>query len=174
MSVSQGVDGKYLVIADKTALPQRCVRTNVPVDSTEYTSWDIAYQSNRLLSFLLLGFPALLFGSYAAQTRCRFKAGLSRNIRRRFILFQVAAYGTIALSPCVFVAGVALQDEMLVTYSIIACPFLIFAALVFLALFTSPLKVARMEEERFWIEGCSQEFLDSLRAPTPTHQKSAE
>ena len=172
MSISQCVEGDYLVIPDKIALPQRCVRTNEHVDESEYTAWDIAHTS--ALSFILFGVAGFLFGPSVSQQRCRFKAGLSRKFRRKNMLLKVGAYLVMLGPPFIFIASVVLELKNLLLYSLVSSAILWPAGLVFLRLYSSPFSITKFEDDHFWVLGCSQEFLRGLEDPGSMSGQSAD
>jgi hypothetical protein len=42
-------------------------------------------------------------------------------------------------------------------------PFLFWGGFIYLVLFTSPLTIAAHKGDHFWLQGCSPEFLASIR-----------
>jgi hypothetical protein len=160
---TQGIDGDLLVLTDKTALPPRCVRTNLPVSEREYRTWDLPCTPTwlRILMILLPAF--LLFAPFVVRHRCRLKAGLSRNARYRYLLLKLLAIVLILwaiIAPIAF-AGFDRPDAMLIYVA--AFPFLFWGGFILLIMFSSPLTVIKHEGDKFWIKGCSPAFLESLK-----------
>lgn len=161
-SISEGVDGKYLVVSNKTALPQRCIRTNQPISEREYTSWDLPYVQSSLAIFLLLGLWGLFFWPSATTNRCKFKAGLSSKIRLRYLLWKTIAILIMLISPVFLTGYLFIADEFFSMTSFILFPLSLCLGTTLLFLYSSPFKVTRSKDGMFWIKGCSPEFLASL------------
>ena len=172
-STAQGIDDKYLVIQDKTAFPQRCVRTNQPVSDREYLTWDLPWIPLWLKAIMILVPFLLIAMPYAARHRCRFKAGLSRGVRFRYLMLKVAA-GTLIVGSLIAPIGYAAVD--LTGWSIAAAclfPIAFWGGFAILILFTSPLTITKHQGNYFWIKGCSTTFLESLSDHFPQAGVSA-
>ena len=167
------VEGKWLVMPTKTALPERCIRTNAPVSPEEYRRWDLPHIP-RWLVFLMLVSPLLLIAvPFAVQRRCVFKAGLSNQARRDFFLRKSAAC-LLMLAPlalCLYAVVVNSEEWVLMAILLsLPCFWIGFAILI---LWTSPLRVIRADDQLFWIRGCSPEFLASLEQAV-VHEPSGQ
>lgn len=157
------VEGAYLVVPTKTALPQRCVVTNQPVTEALYTAWELPFVRSWIV-FFLFGPLLLLFSPIIVRRRCMLKAGVSKEVRRRYLLLKVAML-LLGVSPLVLVAvAIDLRSEdLLLSLGFPGVVVVYVAAFVFIY-HTTPLKVVREEDGLYWIKGCSIEFLDSLEA----------
>lgn len=154
------VEPPYLVIPSHIALPQRCVVTNEPVNASEYQVWDLPYIPRWLIFLMFMG-PFFMLTAPFVRTRCKFRAGLSKSVRRRRFLFRSLI---ICLLPLPFVlVGIAMvtdnQAWMLgVPLTILFTYFLI----PILILYAHPMRVRRHHDRLFWISGLSPEFLENL------------
>lgn len=160
---SQAIDGKFVVLTDKTALPPRCVRTNLPLQEHEYRTWDLPWIPGWL-KFIMLVAPAfLLFTPFVVRRRCYLKAGLSPGVRFRFFLLKLAAGLLILGSLFVPIACAALDLENGLLFAVVLFPISFWGGFVILILFSSPLSIGKHEGDLFWVRGCSPVFLESLR-----------
>jgi hypothetical protein len=157
------IDGKLLVLTDKTALPLRCVKTNQPVEESEYRTWDLPWIPSWLRILMLTGVGFLFFVPFIVRRRCHLKAGLSRSAWLRFFISKLVAVFLIVgpfIPPMIF--STLRMDEW-AFYSILCLPILVWVGLIILIMGSSPLSVAKHKGDRFWIRGCSPAFLESLR-----------
>ena len=160
---SHGIDDKYLVLSDKTALPLRCVKTNQTVDENVYRTWNLPWIPLWLRILMLTGLGYLFFVPFVVRRRCRLRAGLSQTARLRYFFLKSTAVFLILGSfvpPMIF--GKLEMDEW-AAYSFMCLPILIWIGLVILIMGSSPLSIVRHEGDRFWIRGCSPAFLESLK-----------
>ena len=157
-----GVDPPYLVVTNKTALPQRCIVTNEPVSDSEYQVWDLP-SIPRWVRVTAVFSPLLLIAVPFVRWRCKIKVGVSKEVRRRRMLIKLGL-GLVILSPFLFLAAALLTKRpefLLATVVMSLLPYIAFPILVL----RSPLlRVHRQKDEIFWIVGCSPEFLASIEA----------
>lgn len=162
---TEGVDGKYLILTDRTSLPLRCVRTNRPVNEREYQTWNLPWLPLWLKVVMCIAPAFLLFAPHVVRRRCRVQAGISDSVRFRYLLRKIVA-GLLILgslfAPLVFL-NAGMLFALLVSLSLF--PFLFWGGFILLILFSSPLKVQRNTGDYFWLDGCSPEFLASLKEP---------
>lgn len=88
---SEWIDGKYLVLTDRTALPPRCVKTNAPVSERECQMFDLPWLSPALKVVMCIAPIVLLFAPHAVRRRCHLQAGLSKGVRVRYLLRKLLA-----------------------------------------------------------------------------------
>jgi hypothetical protein len=160
---SEWIDGKYLVLTDRTALPPRCVKTNVPVGERECQMWDLPWLPPALKILMCIGPFFLLFAPYTVRRRCRLQAGLSKSVRHRYLLRKLLAGLLIVgslIAPIICLAY-GWMGAMMVT--VVLFPLLFWGGFIYLILFTSPLTIAKHKGDHFWLQGCSPEFLASIR-----------
>lgn len=162
MAESGIVEQKYLIIHDKTALPYRCIKTNQPISEKEYGAWDLPWLPGWLKVLMIFGPFFLLFAPLMTDKRCRVKAGISRSAKRRYQFHKALAVLLILGSLAIVPIGMALQSIPLIVFGCISFVFLFWGGFIWLILFSSPLRIARVEDEKFWIQGCSPEYLQSL------------
>ena len=161
--VEKVFDGDLLVLKDKTALPMRCVHTDKPVTDRDYRNLDLGYIPSwlKVLSLLMPFF--LIATPYAVRSRCRLKAGISRSVQRRFLIRKLLASLCILGSLLLPFALLYFNLPEIAIPFFLLFPFLFWGGFACLIWFCSPLKVARCENDHFWIKGCSPEYLESLR-----------
>jgi len=160
---SHAIEGKYLVLSDKTALPMRCVKTNQPVEENAYCAWNLPWIPAWLKILMLTGLGFLFFVPFVVRRRCRVKAGLSQTAWLRYFFLKLLAVFLILGSfvpPMIF--GKLEMDEW-AFYSFMCLPILIWIGLIILIMGSSPLSIVRHKGDRFWIRGCSPAFLESLK-----------
>jgi hypothetical protein len=159
---SDWIDGKFLVLPTRTALPQRCVRTNRPVSERDYRVLDLPYLPRGLRIVMCLVPAFLLFAPFVVRNRCRVQAGISRQVRNRYLLRKLVAGMLISgslITPFVLIA-LNRPDAAMVMASLF--PLLFWGGFILLLLFGSPLTIQRRAGEHYWLDGCSAEFLKSL------------
>jgi hypothetical protein len=162
--VQPGVDGQYLVVATRTALPQRCIVTNEPVSESEYQIWDLPSIPRWLVTLMYVS-PLLVMAAPYMRWRCKIKAGLSKRIRRRVMAKKAMLLGLMALPFLSLVSAIATKTEWLLPVAAAGLVLDFFWLPIFM-LRTTPLKVHKMKGEHFWLEGCSPAFLASLSPST--------
>lgn len=157
------VDGNYLVIPTKTALPRRCIITNQPVSDDCYTAWDLPFVHSWII-FFLFGPWMLLFSPLLVKRRCKLKAAVSARIRRKYLWFKIALL-LVGISPLALLAlAVDLRSEDMLLSLAVPGAIVIYVAAFAFVYHTTPMKVVKFKDELYWIRGCSTEFLDSLGA----------
>jgi hypothetical protein len=170
---SEWIDGKFLVLTDRSALPPRCVRTNRPVSERECQTWDLPWLPLPLKIVMCVAPVFLLFAPYAVRQRCRVQAGISKSVRFRYLLRKLLACLLILGSLIAPVVCLAYGWTVTALVTVLCFPFLFWGGFILLILFTSPLTIAEHKGDHFWLKGCSPEFLASLNAslgeaaPTP-------
>jgi hypothetical protein len=154
------VEPPYLVIPTHIALPQRCIVTNEPVDAAEYQVWDLPYIPRWLVFLMFMG-PFFMVTAPFVRKRCKFKAGLSKAVRRRRFWLRTLI---ISLIPLPFVCiGIAMVtgNEIWVIGGTVG--FLLFYfSIPLLIIHAHPMRVRRHYGSLFWISGLSPEFLREL------------
>jgi hypothetical protein len=107
----------------------------------------------------------LLFAPYVVRKRCHVQAGISKGVRRRYLRRKLLASLLILGSVLVPIGLMLLQQPIAGMVSLLSFPFLFWGGFIFLIVFTSPLTIHQCVGERFWLKGCSPEFLASLQEP---------
>ena len=152
------VDGRHLVIRPDTTLPNRCIKTNEPVEHPPRTK-TLYWAHPAWLLLILVNIIVLLIVYLLVQKKCRVTFSISRAQRDR-----IRARTTVSL--LVLVAGVAaivvgaFQQEPIVW---VICGIIgAFIGLILTFIVSRPLHVAKEKNGEFWIAGCGKEFLDSI------------
>lgn len=158
------VEPPYLVIPTKTALPHRCVATNEPISDAEYTTWDLPYIPRWLIVMMFMG-PFFLITAPYVRTRCKFKAGVSRAVRRRRFWRRLPLFFLIPIAlAIVFYSMVSANESLVMLASWVF--FIGYFSLPMLVLFAHPMRVRRSRDGLFWISGISPAYLAELDAET--------
>ena len=157
------VDGEYLVIPTKTAMPERCVKSNEPVAGQEYRIWNLFCISDKylLVAFIFTGPLVFLMAAYSGINRCKFKAGLSKKYSLRYALPKIVLILLVCCSFAVGAQGMNIQSSQL---TLLGFKLMLFFFYLFIVahLFYKPLKVVKEKDGMYWIKGCSEEYLASL------------
>jgi hypothetical protein len=159
------VEGNNIVVADKTALPLRCVKTNQPIGEAEYTIWDLPFIPSWLTTFMIFWPFLLIAAPFGARSRCRLRAGLCSSERKRYVTRKFIAAALILLSFIVPIVGLVLESRVVGTLGVVTFMPLFWGSFAYIILFSDPLKVTKHKDGQFWIRGCSAEFLKSLNTP---------
>lgn len=139
------VDGSRLVVASGAVLPRRCIKTNQP--TTEHDSIHTTLQ-----------YPGRTFQLTLVPPECEITWFASPTVRWRS-RFQKPLGGLLILLTFL----VVFTDELQARVPVLPAAFLI--AICGLTLFLvgdQKLKIVDYKHDRFWIEGCSREFLRAL------------
>jgi hypothetical protein len=160
---SEWIDGTFLVLTDRTALPQRCVRTNRPVSEREYRIIDLRYLPGGLRIAMCLMPAFLLFAPFVVRNRCRVQTGISKQVRNRYLFRKLVAGLLIIGSLLAPFVLLVLNRSAAALLMVSLFPFLFWGGFILLILFSSPLTIHRHAGEHFWLNGCSPEFLESLQ-----------
>ena len=158
-----GVEGKCLVIANKTAMPMRCIKTNEEIQEEDYLLWDLPCLSNKALVIMVIlsGPFLLLFVPWAVRRRCKFKAGISKPIRRRYLLYKLAACALICIPVVTYMMGAMSESVIIMLYGAsLFAPCVWITVAIFL--FVKPMRNVREKDGYYWIVGCSEKYLESL------------
>ena len=158
------VDSDFLVIPTKTALPQRCMKTNVEISEQEYTTWDVPYLPRWLVIWMLLAWGILLFAPSIVRRRCKFKAGLSRSMRMRYLLRKIIAALLLLVAVLAVPIAILFRSESATLIAIVISLPISWLGCVIFSLGSRPVKIVRYDGNYFWIKGCSKEFLAGLNS----------
>lgn len=156
------IEGNFLVMPTLIGLPERCAWSNEQVSEREYGLWDIPFIPQWLLVLMFTVPLFLFFGPAIAKNRCKFKAGLARRIRRRYLLKKLLAVAIIIGSLLLIPLALTYKPEEFGLVAVLLGLIGFLAGFLILNLFTSPFKVVHYEDGLFWIKGFSSEYLNSL------------
>jgi hypothetical protein len=161
-SSPHAVDPPFLVVTSKTALPKRCVVTNEPVSDSEYQIWELPSIS-RFMWWLTFTSPILLVAHPFNRRKCRLAAGLSKKIRRRQTVVKLALI-LLIITPLCFAIAAIVTKRVEYIFAAVATSVLPYVGFPLLVLVVPPLRVHRQRGDRYWIRGCSPEFLATLES----------
>ena len=136
------VDGKLLVVATGVELPRRCIKTNKPM--TEKHRLERRFTWNGKAFRLTLAPKQCDIVLYANHSY-RWLGALRIAASSVLVLYLVVAIVTDFLSPSLF--PVVIGASLLVTTIIDR----------------RLLRVTHYKDDRFWIKGCGNAFLESLQ-----------
>ncbi|QEG33280.1 hypothetical protein Pr1d_05410 [Bythopirellula goksoeyrii] len=162
-TISNRIEGKFLVVEDKTALPMRCIRTNRSIGAEEYRHWDLPYIPKWLVIVMLISPFLLIIAPFVVRRRCRLKAGLSKSVGRNYLLLKFFGASLILFSFLGSLLGILLGSSDIVMFTLGFAPIFFWVGFAILILFASPLRVIRQDDDLFWVKGCSVTFLESLK-----------
>ena len=143
------VDGMHLVVASGVELPQRCVKTNEPVTDQDFIQETLQWRGRTLE--LMINVPECELRWYAAP-RVRWR-GRAAMIMMGMVLL---VGGTLVLFFGLDKGWI--QDPL--SFAAVCGIVMIGAFMLFKA--QHVLRVVDHQNNRFWIEGCCPEFLESL------------
>lgn len=134
---SVDVDGKYLVVRNNVVLPARCVVTNEPT------------QPNAVIRVTLKWAPS--FRLVISRHRCRVTYSLSKREWRRVNFYRMfdIAMGTALGAMLGGVVGASILGA--------------FGCAVAFVRNRGPLQLRRAERGHYWLLGCGEPFLNSIR-----------
>lgn len=159
---AEWIDGKFLVLTDRTALPPRCVRTNRPVSELEYHTLALPWLPGWLKVVMCVSPAFLLFAPYVVRHRCRLQVGISKQIRYHYLFRKLLACLLIAGAFLIPVLLLVLQQNGAAMATLLMFPFLFWGGFILLILFSSPLTIHEHSGDHFWLAGCSPDFLESV------------
>ncbi len=157
------VEGELLVIPTMTALPRRCVQTNESVEESEYSTWDIPFIPSWLKLWMLVAWFLLLFVPSIVRRRCKFRAGVSATVRRRYFLRKLFASLLLVVAFLSIPLPFMLNSPEATAFALPLGLFSLWAAFVVFSLYSSPFQIVRYDGTLFWIKGCSPDFLKNLK-----------
>ena len=161
-TVPARIDGDCIVVPTKTALPRRCVRTNADVAESEYEVWDLPLMSRGLVVVMLIAPIVLLFAPAVIRRRCKLKAGLSKRVRRAFMLRKSVGAAMILLALFSVPTAAFLNIVPLFLLAVISFVPLFWGGFIVMLLLSRPLRNVKCDGEVYWIKGCGPDFLEGL------------
>ena len=156
-------DGKALVVVSGTSLPHRCVKSNLPVSDREMVRKELYWCNPLYLLLIFAGVLIAIIVYYLCRKKCTLIYGLHQSVRRKY---QIRLLVKVAVTIALFLAmlfSTTTNSGPLIASLIIA----FFVSLIVTALGNSPISIKNHVDGRFWIKGCSKEFLVSLSRAQP-------
>lgn len=150
------VDGDAVVVSANAELPMFCVKTNEPVDELQ-GKWVTMYWSPPLLalSFLVCGLLGVVL-YFGFRQRCYIRVYYSQGLRRRYALsFAIR----LLIVTAIIGGSIALCT---LAFAPVELAILSMASLLLLLFGNSPIRIKKFESGKFWIAGCSKEYLQRL------------
>jgi len=152
------VHGKYLVVASGVTLPPRCVKSNAKVTEQDMRRKVFAWCSPWVALTILISLCVTVILYFVLRKSCEVTFGLHPAVRAKYrnrLIFKLLL--TVGLLLAIPMLAAAESEAIL---GVAVLMFLV--SFIALLIGNSPLSVAKYGDGRFWIKGCSQEFLDDL------------
>lgn len=150
------VDGKHLIVTSNTRLPKFCVKTNQQVSDAEYRKhsikWTKEVKGNEML-FKIISY-------FTNRQTCELTFGLSGQQRIKFTAIFFTKLTLMLLGMIGMFAGATLHWGEGV---LLGCFAICLLFMILLPFGNKPLAIVREEQGRFWITGCSKDFLNRLQ-----------
>lgn len=159
--IAPHVDRELLVVPSGCRLPQRCIKTNRPVEERDMIRAGVYWFSPWYMLVFLLSGPLFLFAYMFARRKCVITYGLDPAIRKK--MWRRTAMKWLAAIVFLGAAIVVWDTTQFQGAIAVACLVLFALAAAMILLGNSPLRVSRYREGVFWLEGCPPEYLSSLR-----------
>lgn len=154
------VDGKKLVVRDRTVLPLFCIKTAEPITEEDCKTRQIYYCHPLAAIAIIIGGPLLYVLVYLAlRRRCEVTYGVVPEVRRAWrkrLLLKLLALVTFTVAIPVLAVAVDSPPAAMVS------AILALAALISLFFGNINLTIHKYLNSEFWMAGCSEEFLNSL------------
>ncbi len=140
------VDGDCIVVHSPAELPARCIISNVPTPSNHARlRWNLTWKGKPFRLQLRRKYCDLTF---SATRRVR----LRTNANGLADLLMIPAFALLAIAYSDGISGLVLLGLIAILVGLFA----------WLRVVAVQLKVVDHRDGRFWIRGCSPEFLDQL------------
>jgi hypothetical protein len=149
------VDGRDLVVYSGTRLAPFCVVTNEAVADEDMRTKQYVWCPPWVLALILLNVLILLIGYLATRKKCVLTFGLHPDVRRKRRNRLFVKLAVVLLFAGLIAVAVAFDNS-----DLIAVAGVLFGVALIVALIgNAPLRVVKHDNGRFWIRGCSAEFL---------------
>jgi hypothetical protein len=151
-------DNLQLIVRSGAVLPPLCVKTGEPVSAegmvTKTISWSPIWVVVIFLASPLIG----LIVYFIVRKRCEITYGLSATMKSKYLTRRLIAL-IVALGAFagIFVAGNMDYLMVAILSGVVAV-----MALAVAVVGTAPLSAANHVNGRFWVKGCSREFLSRI------------
>ncbi len=153
------VDGKYLVVTSGAVLPPLCVKTNTPIQPDDLQHRRLRWCPPIVGLLILLSGLLLILVYFIASKRCTITFGVSPDMLRKYRNRRI--FKIIAVIILFFAVLFSAETDNTAVIIVVLALFLI--AVISLFIGNSPLAIAKHHRGRFWISGCSKEFLAHIQ-----------
>jgi hypothetical protein len=151
------VDGKSLVVKSPAELPPRCIKTNEPVDAQAITK-TIHYAPPWVYVLFLIHILIGLLVYVLVRKACRITYYMTEDQRSKYWYRGLATWLILLGGFAMIFVALARQSPMLGVLS----GLLILGGLVYAAIATNSVSIAKHRDGEFWIRGCGPDFLRSV------------
>lgn len=156
------VEGDRLVVYSGVVLPAICVKTNQPVQSENVQKEVLTWCTPWIGLLFLISGPLLILVYFVFRKQCEITYGLHPEIRQRQLKRRRKKV-VVAVALFLLLPFFAASDNNM----IIAIAFLAFlASVVAIFLGGANLRITKSSNGRFWVKGCSLEFLKTVANAT--------
>lgn len=167
------VDGKHLVVSDRTTLPGYCVKTGLSQQEVEGRTVvkTVSWVSPAIYFLLLLNILVLVVVYFIVRKQCRVTYFISHDARRAVVRNQMIGLGIFVLGIASFIGSLVMADsgsmsEDMAVVLAISSVVIGLAGLVMTALYQSPISIKKHRDGQFWLGGLSPAFIDRIRDDT--------
>ena len=162
------VSGRQLVIRYGAVLPQRCIKTNVPIEGDPIAQTLPSFHPvwGLLLSLAFI-WPSILLlivmVFFLCRNPCRISYYASPGVKLKIGLLSAGAILVILAGAWVYAdATLAPYGSVRISWGLLA----VLLGVVALMIARSPIWCIKHRKGEFWIGGCGKEFLESVRRET--------
>ena len=154
-SVPYLVDGKCLVIRSGAKLPPFCVKSNEKITKPEYRQrrlkWTKEVRGRKLI---------MILSYFMSRQYCELTHGLASGQKTKLLLFFIGKLVLMLVGLFGMFTGAVLNWNPGVILAFCGLCILFMGLLPF---GNQPLAVVREENGKFWLKGCSKEFLSRIQ-----------
>lgn len=156
------IKGKTLIVRSGVVLPAACVRTNQPVPKEDLTCGELyGYSQLSLLLFFLLTGPFIVILFPLARRKCTLGYAVHPDVKAKYRTRRGYKMLATVVAVLAFAASAALTTSvpLIITMGCLS-------GVLFIASNTgnAPIRVSHSAFGKFYIKGCSEEFLQRIAA----------
>ncbi|QDU55381.1 hypothetical protein Pan181_15700 [Aeoliella mucimassa] len=155
------VDGNCLVVKPGAVLPNRCIRTNEPTPPQDRRRQTLYWLPVWLVVVAVLTLPLLPIVYFGTRKVCTITYSESRKSRARRHAFVVHA---ILVGIGLFLGMLISTSHGMWNASVVTTVGFLFTLIVTAFAARGPLKITRHNNNRFWINGFSSEYISALES----------
>lgn len=156
----QQVDGKFLVVRSGAVLPPYCVKTGLPVAETEKITRKLTWTPIYVLIVFVISRLIGIILYFVVRKRCDITYSLAPAVKRKNKITQWSVFFIVLGCVGGIFLGSSLNSGALIFASIV----LLLVALIVLLISNSHLSATKHENGKFWIKGCSPEFMKRIQS----------
>lgn len=156
-------NGDLLVISDGAVLPARCIKTNQPISSADWTRAKKVYWTPPWVWFLVLASPLIaVIVSAILQKKATLTYSLSRSVRVGYLKKTTFSLSVFVLGLVLMIYSFGNESSSWQMAGIIGGISMLFLGLILAVVLSRAISVKKYQDGWFSIKGCSPEFLASI------------